>query len=51
MNRIFAATKQNGLENMNQLFGDHPCALMIPCIESVPVMSMTGKIERPAGIS
>ena len=51
MNRIFAATKQNGLANMNQLFGAQPCARMIPCIESVPVISTTGKIESPAGIS
>ena len=48
---MFAATKQNGLENMNQCFGAQPCAWMIPCIESVPVIRMTGKIESPAGIS
>ena len=49
MYRMFAATKVNGFANRNQCYGAQPCARMIPCIDSVPVISTTGKIDRPAG--
>src|SRR5207245_11811997 len=49
-NRIIVEIKQNGLANMNQWCGSHPCARIIPCIDSVPIIRTNGKVEEKAGI-
>src|ERR1051325_9764992 len=45
------ATNVKGFAKTYHVHGQAPCALMMSCIESEPVRSTIGKIERPAGIS
>ena len=52
MKKMKKATKVNGLQKMNQFCGAHPCCPDDPLqAQSVPVISTTGKIDSPAGIS
>src|SRR5215470_5147488 len=45
------AMNVNGFAKRYHVHGQAPCALMMSCIDSEPVSSTIGKIERPAGIS